>query len=138
MVKMRISGSKESTDVFAGEIFGMIVHNNLKGGTNGKEYPNTDFTLRRYFDLDLLEFTGELEAIKDEFLVSLRISGSDDELKKMLEILKQLGVVYFKPTKKGEIKVTKRDYGNTIMISCANKSSADKRKLLLGDLATLK
>lgn len=127
MIKLRISGDKKSTDVFCGVI------NNLKCTTNNKEYLNTDFTVRRYYNIDLSEVTANLEEIKDKYFVSLRISGSEDEIKQMLEVLKKFGAVYCIPDGNDGFKRKKRGSECTLMASCSDKFSAAKRKLLLGD-----
>lgn len=133
MVKVRISGSKDSTDVFNSIIQSLVSNNNLICKTNGKEYPNTDFTLRRYFDLDLSNMSGDLQPSKDKFLISTRITGSEDEVNQMLDILQQLGTVYYVPDKNGDFRMKKRDKDYSVMVSCIDRHNGAKRKLLCGD-----
>ena len=129
MVKIRISGTKEAVNVLFDSLGDLSEHGVLNR-TNNKEYPNTDGTIRKYIDLDLSNFEGDLTPITSAFVVSLRItSATKDDIKDMLRVLSHLAAVAY--IAKGEELITRRKkYGYCVMVTCISKAQVAKHRLL--------
>ena len=129
MVKIRVSGTKEAVNVLFDSLGDLSEHGVLNR-TNNKEYPNTDGTIRKYIDLDLSNFEGELTPITSAFVVSLRItSATKDDIKDMLRVLSHLAAVAY--IAKGEERITRRKkYGYCVMVTCISKAQVAKHRLL--------
>lgn len=133
MVKVRISGAKQSTDVFFNVISELVQSNKLKCNLVDKEYPNYDGTIRRYFDFDLPELPDGIDSIKEKILLGVRISGSKTDVDNMLEVFKKLGVIFGKATKDGKPYTKKRNNEVSVMVQLTDKLTIAKNKLLKGD-----
>ena len=129
MVKIRVSGTKEAVNVLFDSLGDLSEHGVLNR-TNNKEYPNTDGTIRKYIDLDLSNFEGDLTPITSAFVVSLRItSATKDDIKDMLRVLSHLAAVAY--IAKGEELITRRKkYGYCVMVTCISKAQVAKHRLL--------
>ena len=129
MVKIRVSGTKEAVNVLFDSLGDLSEHGVLNR-TNNKEYPNTDGTVRKYIDLDLSNFEGDLTPITSAFVVSLRItSATKDDIKDMLRVLSHLAAVAY--IAKGEELITRRKkYGYCVMVTCISKAQVAKHRLL--------
>ena len=129
MVKIRVSGTKEAVNVLFDSLGDLSEHGVLNR-TNNKEYPNTDGTVRKYIDLDLSNFEGELTPLTSAFVVSLRItSATKDDIKDMLRVLSHLAAVAY--IAKGEELITRRKkYGYCVMVTCISKAQVAKHRLL--------
>ena len=130
MVKVRISGAKQSTDVFFNVVKGLVQSNQVKCSFVDKEYPNMDGTIRRYFDFDVSNTPTDIKAIEDKVLLGLRISGTEEEVERMLRILKQMGVLFGKATKDGKPYSKKRKGEISVMVQFKDKFTVAKKKLL--------
>lgn len=133
MIKVRISGAKQETDVFFDAISELVQSNKLKCNLVDKEYPNYDGTIRRYFDFDLSSVPTGIEHVKDAVTLGLRISGSETEVESMLKVLKQMGVLFGKETKDGKLYSKKRKGEISVMVQFTDKVTVAKKKLLEGD-----
>ena len=135
MTNLRVGGNTDAVNVFFDEILN-LANKGVIIKSNGKEYPNTDGTIRRYANIDISSLNGDIEDSKNTFLVSLRVvSDSKDELNQFLEILKKLaGVCYIPKGKNTDLQIRSRDKKYSVMISCIDKKSVVKKKLLgMGD-----
>lgn len=129
MVKIRVSGTKEAVNVLFDSLGDLSEHGVLNR-TNNKDYPNTDGTIRKYIDLDLSNFEGDLTPITSAFVVSLRItSATKDDIKDMLRVLSQLVAVAY-ISKGEELRIRRNKYGYSAMVSCISKAQVAKHRLL--------
>ena len=129
MVKIRVSGTKEAVNVLIDSLGDLSEHGVLNR-TNNKEYPNTDGTIRKYIDLDLSNFEGDLTPITSAFVVSLRItSATKDDIKDMLRVLSQFAAVAY-ISKGEELRIRRKKYGYCVMVTCISKAQVAKHRLL--------
>lgn len=131
MVKLRISGKRESTNIFNKLVWQWELQKGVKNSSGDKEYLNADGTIRRYFDLDFSGSHGNFEKIEEKFELSARISGSEQDVSVMLDILKEIASVFYVPTTGGDMRMKKREKDNyTVMVSFRDTQSVAKEKLL--------
>lgn len=129
MIKFRISGDKDSTDVFYAEVNKLVNNKCVEGRIVDKEYLNLDDTIRRYFDINILDGAKNVEIIKSKYSLTVRLSSTNkDELETALDLLKRLGCVFYKP-KNNKLYIKKRDKDYSTMVQCVDKHTAAKKKL---------
>lgn len=135
MVDIRVSGEKKAVDAFMEVIKDLVQNNNVTLQTNNTESYNLDFTIRKYISLHCIDVKGDIKEASNRFTVLLRIASQyDDEVVEMLEILKKVGVVYYKTVNGGDISIRMRDEKYTAVVSCSDRATAVTRKMLgIGD-----
>ena len=132
MVSIISSGSKQATDVFFNAVSELVQGNKLKCNLENKEYSTYDGKIRRYFDFDLSSVPADIERIRDTVTLELRINGSETEVKSMMKVLRQMGVLLGKTTKNGKPYLSKMNGKVSLTVKFKDKFTVAKKKLLEG------